>query len=61
MPKDKVEKKAAPTPLEAAVEALVLLVVARDGNTPSADMERLRASAQVCLVAVGVKTELPRY
>jgi len=61
MAKDKVVKDVVVDPLEAAVAAVVALVVARDGNTPSADMERLRAVAQGALDAAGVKVTLPRY
>jgi len=61
MAKDKVDKKATQDPLEAAVDALVALVVARDGNTPSSDLTALRAKAQGCLKAVGMGVELPRY
>jgi len=47
--------------LHAAVEALVALVVAREGNTPSGPLGALRERAQACLSACGVKVELPRY
>jgi len=47
--------------LRAAVGALVALVVAREGNTPSGPLGALRERAQACLWACGVKVELPRY